>query len=245
MQQLNNEQIGISAEVAIAEYFNISIDQSYCKRGSYDVIRSIKKIVGDIFSSNNIPVPVSHIATRQNPIDFMLNSGKTLSVKTNQRSLGKVAPQRIGQASSVTWFSSIAPRLNIKLSTVPQSYYEKIRLFKQIALSRSDELLSIYWENMFDCDFLVHIFNIVDKSGNLTNNPEYLVSFKTASPIWEKTKISFTRKSVESWNESNTIKYDGVTIGEYQIHNNRDNFKFRFHMKGISFLVKNNKLIFS
>jgi hypothetical protein len=48
--------------------------------------------------------------------------------------------------------------------------------------------------------------------------------------------FSFT-KNVRTWNESNTVKYNGVTIGEFQVHNHRDNFKFRFNMNGIYQLI--------
>jgi hypothetical protein len=67
---LNNEHIGVSAEIAIAD--------------------------------ENIPLPIRHVAERQNPTDFILANGQALSVKTNKQKLGKAAPQRIGQASSKT-----------------------------------------------------------------------------------------------------------------------------------------------
>ncbi|MDR2772639.1 MAG: hypothetical protein LBB93_04140 [Elusimicrobiota bacterium] len=245
MKPLNNEQVGISAEIAIADVFNVPIEPSYRSRGVPQIIASLKTIVDKIFSSNNIPDPVEHIATEQNPVDFILDDKKTLSVKTNKQQLGKVAPQRIGQASSKTWFFLLADLLNIDEKEIPKDYKSKTLLFKVIALSRSDELLTIYWENMFDCDFLVHIFNVVDKNDILTNKPEYMVSTKMKSPVWKKEKISFTKRTLADWGESNTVKYDGITIGEYQIHNNRDNFKFRFNIKGISDLINSGKLTVS
>ena len=58
----------------------------------------------DIFKNNDIPFPIKHVAEGQNPVDFILNDGSTLSVKSNQRPLGKVAPQIIGQPTAETYF---------------------------------------------------------------------------------------------------------------------------------------------
>ena len=168
-----------------------------------------------------------------------------MSVKTNKQKLGKAAPQKIGQASSNTWYAILAERLGI--AYIPTAYPEKVKLFKIIALTRIEELLGIYWEYMFDCDFLIHIFNVVDSNDNPTADPKYIVIKKTSSPIWNPAKISFTKTTVAEWNESNTVKYeyDGVAIGEFQVHNNRDNFKFRFNMAGIYKLMTEGRLNFS
>lgn len=245
MNPLNNEQIGISAEIAIADHFGIPIADLYRRRGVAPIYESISKIVNDIFAKHMLPKPIKHVAEGQNHIDFMLLNNKTLSVKTNKQKLGKAAPQKIGQASSNTWFAILAERLGI--AYIPTAYIEKVKLFKIIALTRIEELLSIYWEYMFDCDYLIHIFNVVDSSDCLTSKPDYIVIKKSSSPLWDPAKITFTRPTLASWNESNTVKYeyDGVAIGEFQVHNNRDNFKFRFNMAGINKLIKEKRLNFS
>ncbi len=242
---LNNEQIGVSAEIAISDIFNISISDKYRSRGVENIAITIKPIIANIFSTNNIPAPIKHAAENQNIVDFILENNKTLSVKTNKQKLGKAAPQKIGQASSNTWFSILAERLGI--AYIPTAYPEKVKLFKIIALTRIEELLAIYWEYMFDCDFLIHIFNVVDREDKPTNDPKYIVIKKSSSPIWDPKKITFTRPTVSEWNESNTVKYeyDGIAIGEFQVHNNRDNFKFRFNMAGIHKLMSENLLNFS
>jgi hypothetical protein len=242
---LNNEQIGISIEIAIADIFGISISNSYRNRGVENITNTIKPIIANIFNMNNIPLPTRHTAENQHSIDFILQDNKTLSVKSNKQKLGKAAPQKIGQASSNTWYAILAERLGI--AYIPTAYHEKVKLFKIIALTRIEELLGIYWEYMFDCDFLVHIFNVVDSNDDPTTDPKYIVIKKTSSPIWDPTKITFTKTTVAEWNESNTVKYeyDGVAIGEFQVHNNRDNFKFRFNMAGIYKLMSEGRLNFS
>lgn len=131
---------------------------------------------------------------------------------------------------------------SLGIANIPVSYDERVLLFKTIILARIDELLSIYWQYMFDCDYLIHIFNIVDRNENLTYNPKYVVFKKTRTPIWDASKISFTKSTVLDWNESNTVKYNGVSIGEFQVHSNRDNFKFRFNMAGITKLINEKSL---
>jgi hypothetical protein len=243
MNLINNEQVGISAEIAIADFFNVAISPSYRNRGVASIINSITPAVSNIFTSNNIPTPTKHVAADHNAIDFILMDNKTLSVKTNKQKLGKVAPQTIGQPSSNTWFAILSDRLGIHI--IPADYAEKVELFKTIVLTRTEELLAIYWEHMFDCDFLIHIFNVVDDNDTPTNSPDFIVVKKSASPIWHQAKITFTQPTISGWRESNTVKYDGVTIGEFQIHNNRNNFKFRFDMFGITKLIRENRLNFS
>lgn len=242
---LNNEQIGVSTEIAIADIFNIPVSNQYRNRGVQNIIDIIKPIVTNIFEIENIPSPIRHVAEKQNKVDFILRDSKNLSVKTNKQKLGKAAPQKIGQASSNTWYAILAERLGI--SYIPTAYPEKVKLFKIIALTRIEELLGIYWEYMFDCDFLLHIFNVVDSNDNPTADPKYIVIKKTSSPIWDPSKITFTKATVAEWNESNTVKYeyDNIAIGEFQVHNNRDNFKFRFNMAGIYKLMTENRLNFS
>lgn len=241
----NNEQVGVSAEIAIADVFKIVINNQYRNRGVQELTNTIKPMVAGIFKINMIPSPVRHTAENQNTVDFRLEGNKTLSVKTNKQKLGKAAPQKIGQASSNTWYSILAERLGI--AYIPTAYPEKVKLFKIIALTRIEELLGIYWEYMFDCDFLVHIFNIVDSNDIPTADPKYIVVKKTSTPIWDPKKITFTKMTVAEWNESNTVKYeyDGIAIGEFQVHNHRDNFKFRFNMAGIYRLMTEGRLKFS
>lgn len=240
---LNNEQVGICAELAIADTFNVQVNPNYRLRGVPTIANSIRPIIPNIFSSHHIPTPITHIAERQNPIDFLLTEGQTLSVKTNKQSLGKAAPQKIGQTSSSTWFNYLATPLG--LTHIPNTYQEKSLLFKQIALNRTCQLLTLYWQNMFDCDYLIHIYNVVDRNDYPTFTPQYVVFTKTSSPIWDPTKITFTKNTVESWNESTTLKYCGISIGEFQVHEHRDNFKFRFNMAGIITLLHNHQLNFS
>ena len=240
---LNNESVGISAEVAIAKSYGLAINPDY-------EARSEKKIVDKLLDNNNIikifekegiPKPIKHIAEGQNPVDFVLIGDKTLSVKTNQEGLGKVAPQKIGQPTAETYFGYIEKYFgDIRISDflnelkLEDSYFNRTLAFKAISYARTPEIVNMYWKNLFDCDYYLHLFNLDNNSNPLLN---YVLLEKKQPPVWDKDKFSFTQSLVD-WNESNTLKYYGVSIGEFQVHNKRNCFKFRFNMKGIIELFK-------
>jgi len=224
---INNETVGISAEIAIADSFGVPITDDYRRRGEPTIIASVGNVVAEAFDNYNIPHPIRHIAEGGNPVDFLLHGGATLSVKTNMKKLGMVAPQRVGQVSSVTYFQHFRKFYDY----IPQTYMEKTVIFKETAIARIDEFMEIYWENLFDCDYLLYFYNVLNGAG-VNRYPDFIVLNKRDTPVWEREKFTFT-KTAANWNESCTIKYAGVSIGEFQIHNNRDNFKFRFKMSGI------------
>ena len=104
---INNESIGISAEVAIAQTFGVPINPQYVARAEQEIVELLLcgGCVRRIFDSWRIPYPVEHVAEGGSPVDFKLADGKTLSVKTNQKGLGRVAPQKIGQPTAWTYFN--------------------------------------------------------------------------------------------------------------------------------------------
>jgi len=235
--RFNNEEFGISAEVAIADIFGVKISEDYRKRGSQEIIEKIKSVVNEAFFKYKIPHPIQHIAEDQNPIDFLLENGLTLSVKTNQGSLGKAAPQKIGQPTSNTYFKHFSHIID---EEIPETYEEKRKLFKKISIEKIDVVMSEYWNNMFDCDYLIYFYDIISKSygSESIKEPSYIVFGKSGENLkWNKEKFSFTQ-TIDSWNESCTVKYCNVVIGEFQAHRNRDCFKFRFNMDGILQLLK-------
>lgn len=230
----NNEEIGISAEIAIADAFNVSINANYRQRGnSYITDMMLPKIKG-IFQHSNIPFPSQHIAEDQNPIDFNLVNNKTLSVKTNQKFSKKVAPQNVGQPTSKTYFEYFS---HLYPNIIPDDYNKKSQLFKEVSISKIDEIIAIYWKNLFDCDYLIHFYNLIDTNSNPNENFNCKVYPYMEAGNFDKNYFTFTQ-SAETWNESNTVKYHNITIGEFQVHRNRDCFKFRFNMEGLDKLIE-------
>ena len=241
---MNNETIGISAEVAIANSFNVKVSNEYKLRSDETVVSLLKDDIIDIFNRENIPNTVKHVAEKQNPVDFILKDKTTLSVKTNKQSLKKVAPQIIGQPTSNTYFEYFKNILGIKY--IPNNYNEKVAMFKAVSIERLDEVMPHYWSRLFECEHLIYFYNIIDKKGKIKNNYKYLyIQRPSYVPIWDKEKFYFT-KNIKNWNESCTVKYYSsnlkkyISLGEFQVHNNRDCLKFRFNMKGVLKLIKLN-----
>lgn len=230
LNQYRTEQIGISAETAIADLGTIPISPDYRSRGRADLVQHLTPVLEKIFLK--LPKPVAHTAADQNPVDFLLQEGKTLSVKTNMKAPGKVAPQNIGQPSSTTFWTHLPHLLPKGVEPNKLSYAESAKLFKEVAQSQIELLLSEYWNNLFDCDYLIYIYNILNENDELSTSPKVLLIEKSLSPRWANSNITFTR-NVTEWNESCTVKYKNHSIGEFQVHNNRDCFKFRFNMNGL------------
>lgn len=241
----NNESVGIAAEVAIAKTFGINIDPLYAQRAEPGVVNLLlsDNSIKTIFDREGIPYPRKHVAQGQSAVDFLLTNDETLSVKTNQRKSGKVAPQKIGQASQTTFFefledNHILPGFSIegtlKEKNLTDNYENRALIFKEITLKNTDVLVNMYWKNLFECDYLIFFFNLETLQNPLEN---YRVFWRSGNcPKWIKGHFSFTR-GISLWNESSTLKYEGVRIGEFQIHRHRDCFKFRFDLDGIMKLI--------
>lgn len=243
----NNESMGISAEVAIAKSFGIYVNPYYEDRSEPEIVELLMDDdkINKIFEKENIPEPVCHVAEGQNPVDFELAGGKTLSVKTNQGELGKVAPQIIGQPTADTYFRHLRRYANgfcledfLDENNIKMTNENKSEIFKRISINRPAMVVNMYWENLFDCDYYLHFFNLGSYADPLNN---YLFLEKEQPPVWNNEKFSFTQ-SLKSWNEYNTLKYCGVSMGEFQVHSNRNCFKFRFNMKGVMKLIKQGEI---
>ncbi len=245
MADKNNETVGISSEVAIAKEYNVPIGKDYASRANYDIVDSIRPCVKKVFHKYNIPNPVRHVAEGQNPVDFILSDGKTLSVKSNQEALGKVAPQKIGQPTANTYFQIMGKELSydvtkqLRAHKLDDNYESRAFLFKEISLTRTKEVLDVYWRYMFDCDYLIHFYNIFSNSGLLLQDPKAVVFGKLDAPDWDETQLCFSQ-DINSWNESCVLKYKKRSIGEFQAHRHRNCLKFRFNMDKIKELYSEN-----
>lgn len=241
----NNESFGIAAEVAIAKTFNLAINPAYEARAEETIVDLLLKdnSIYKIFSKENIPHPTKHIAEKQNPIDFVLSDGSSLSVKSNQGKLGKVAPQNIGQPTSETYFSYLENYFKdfsltdyLKQQNLDNTYENRAIAFKQISIAHTSDVVNMYWENLFECDYYIHFYNLNVRACPIDN---YLFLKKEEPPVWDNSKFTFTQ-CLDTWNESNTLKYCGISIGEFQVHKHRNCFKFRFNIDGIIKLSKQN-----
>lgn len=234
---LNNEEIGISAEVAIAESFNVPISQEYLSRADKNTIKLISSMnLRGLFLNESIPAPVKHIAEGQNPVDFLLVGDKTLSVKTNQKDIGRAAPQKVGQPTHSTYYDYFKDVIGVDKQTYLR---DPDRYFKETSIYKISQVINIYWQNMFDCDYLILFYDVIPALEGHGRVGYRVFGRRAVPPRWCLDLFSFTKSSPDAWNESNTLKYNGITLGNFQDHRNRDCFKFRFNMDGIIKLIDN------
>ena len=68
---INNESIGISAEVAIAKSFDLEINPNYVARSEKEIVDLLLENdnIQTIFTKEKIPTPKRHIAENQNPVE--------------------------------------------------------------------------------------------------------------------------------------------------------------------------------
>lgn len=233
--KINNEVVGISAELAIAEYFNINIPEKYRKRGSKEVIDVIKNSINKDNKLNkfrNISFVGSERGERgkqsKSSIDFYAEIEEikvSISVKSNIDKGSKVCPPELGQPCLSTFNELYAIPRGIELKNGQD--------FKRIVFEQIDELLQEYLRRLFVTDYIFHFQKNKEKYDLLIVESKATQNFK-----FDKKLITFTKPTIEEWNESNTVKYNGKTIGEFQVHNNRGSLKFRFNFKSLLELIK-------
>lgn len=224
---LTNETIGITAEKAICDIFNLSYPDHLISRSSILVEKELISPIKNAFL--NLPKPIEHTGSLTGnrggnskcSYDFLLENNKTLSLKTNTGKM--VCPPEVGQPSSTTcyfYFKDLCDADEINSIT-----------FKEMVFKNIDKMLNIYSKYLFDSDYLLWLY----KRNNIFKYEVFNKDFAT-SFVWDKNKISFTNNTIETWNESNTVKYDGLSIGEFQVHKNRNSYKFRFNLDNLVLL---------
>ena len=222
----NNESLGMSAEGAICEYFHLKQPASFNRRVIPAYVRKLMPVVADAFKT--LPKAISHTGSTSGDrgeqskcsYDFILEGNKTLSLKTNKGK--KVCPPEVGQPGSKTcllYFSEFFEPGTKEITNED---------FKMMVLNNIEKIMPIYVDHLFDSDWLLWIYEEKDCFKHKEISKDDIMDFE-----WERKRLSFTKPTIAEWNESNTIKYDGVTIGEFQVHTNRNCFKYRFHMQNL------------
>lgn len=236
-KQSNNETLGITAEKAVCDLFGLEYPKNFFNRYSYELQHLLSGPISYAFQS--LPSPIKHCGSlkgerggnSKSSYDFILAGNKTLSLKTN---IGKkVCPPEVGQPNDKTCY------LYFK-DFVEEDHINKNN-FKRMVYNHIDKLIPIYMSHMFDSDYLLRIFENTKKDILQTG---YLYGFDIIEKdfgknfVWEKEKFSFTQPTLEKWNESNSVSYAGISLGEFQVHNNRNCFKFRFNFDNLLKIVR-------
>lgn len=228
---LNNETFGITAEKTICNIFNLDFPSHLAKRASRIIESQIKNTIINSFQS--LPKPIEYTGCKQGirkeeskcSYDFILEGNLTLSLKTNTGNM--VCPPEVGQPSSSTcylYFKHLCDEDEINEIS-----------FKKMVYKNIDKMLNIYATHLFDSDYLLWIYQKKDNYFYNIFKKDYASNFE-----WKRENITFTKESIEDWNESNTVKYNNISIGEFQIHKNRNCYKFRFNLANLIKILEYN-----
>ena len=224
----NNETFGMTVEKAICEIYEL--------KNNIDNIRIDKKIINEI--KPLLVKYLNNLKSKPNEYgggpeyDFMMDNGKNMQVKTNFNSSDKVCPPKIGQCTKKTFISNIAKKIN-----------EDIELnndndIKNFIFNNTKKILKLYIDAYYTSDYILYIKKPKNKDYFITLYDKINFDEK----LLEKCEISFTKNPTD-WNESSTLriiyKYKKYSIGEFQIHNNRDGVKFRFNRHNFHNLIEN------
>ncbi len=224
----NTETLGISAEKAICDYFNLEVPHEYSGRYNLKRVSELLSVVHYAFLE--LPKAIKSTGAESGTrgenskcsYDFLLEGNKTLSLKTN---LGnKICPPEVGQPGAETCYYYFKDFIEEPVMTNDA--------FKKMILEKIDLVFPIYIGHLFDSDYLLWIYERKAQYYYKIYNSDYAKNI-----VWKKEYFSFTKTSVDEWNESNTVKYKGLSVGEFQVHKHRSCFKFRFNMENLEKII--------
>ncbi len=236
-KQANNETFGITAEKTVCDLYNLKYPNNFLTRYSSDLQYQLNDVILDAF--RNLPHPVKHCGSEngkrggnsKSSFDFILYGNKTLSLKTNYGK--KVCPPEVGQPNNKTCYLYFKDFIDV-------DYIDK-NVFKKMVFDKIEYIIPVYLKHLFDADYLLRIFENTNKDIIRTGEKfGYNILEKNHGEnfLWEKELFNFSQTTIEDWNESNTVYYKNLTLGEFQIHNNRNCFKFRFHFDNLIKIIK-------
>lgn len=226
----NNETLGMSAESAICEQFNLAQPASFRTRCSAAIKRELAPVVKEAFKV--VPKAIKHTGSESGArgeqskcsYDFVLEGNLTMSLKTNKGKM--VCPPEVGQPGAKTCLEYFKDFFPANLQEVTNEEFKKM-VYKHIA-----DIMPIYVEHLFDSDWLLWIYLEKERYTFRVISQSDIKEYK-----WLKENFTFTKPTIEQWNESNTVKYGGLTIGEFQVHTHRSCFKFRFNLANLLTLI--------
>jgi len=199
------EDLGKIFEMAICLLYKIDYDGKY--KYSMEEANTIMTELDKL--KQVFPFKLKHIAKNGNKYDFVcIDDDKiNLSAKTTKKD-AKVCPQVIGQPSKKKFCEFFGIDLNFNLEQI-KNYIE----------TNVKSLLEIYTLNTFDCPIVYY-----------NKHKKMILFVKLKESInWTNYDITFSHIiKNKKWNESSCIIINGITIGEFQIHNHRDCIKFRW-----------------
>ena len=211
------EDLGKKFEMGICMLYGIEYDGKY--KYSMEEAEKLKERLTNF--PKVFPHKLKHTAKNGSQYDFTGEEDETikLSAKTTKKD-GKVCPQVIGQPSKKKFCEFFNVDSNFTL--------EQIKEYIEVNV---DKMLNIYFDLTFDCPILYYnqkrdVLQLVKLTTHQNGDHQKI--------NWSELIIEFShKKKNKAWAESSTISINNVTIGEFQVHNNRDCIKFRWAFENL------------
>lgn len=226
--RMTTETFGMTAEKTICDMFGLAYPDNFKGRCSARLQEEITPAVKAAFT--RLPAAIKHTGSEKGergrdskcPYDFILEGQKTLSLKTNTGKM--VCPPEVGQPGAETCY------LYFKHLTHATEMTGDV--FKEMVLTRIGDMMPIYVEHLLDSDYLLWIYKKKDRYEHKIFPSDF-----ARNMTWNRNAFTFTKPTIGEWNESNTLKYNGVSIGEFQVHKARSCYKFRFNMENFEKVI--------
>jgi hypothetical protein len=208
-RQIPTEKLGKTFEKSICKIFQTPFVGNY----NYNTDEADKLSLRIQQLRTIFPHDLIHTAAKGGRYDFISsnNTDIKLSAKTTKSS-DKVCPQVIGQPSKKKF------REHFGITDESTNIKEYIQ-------DNVNSMLDKYFEYTFDCPIVYY-----------NDKKDLALLVTTIMTIdWSSYTVDFShrRKKTGQWNESTTISIAGIVIGEFQVHNHRDNIKFRWNFINI------------
>ena len=223
----NTETIGMTTEYMICQYAGILFVGNISRVNMIFVDKfytTLKENLDNILIGIEI---LEHIGSKNGSVDFKLNNGTTLSVKSNYSGDKKVCPQKIGQPTLKKFSEHFSKFSQQNMITNKEQVRQIIETYYHLMLKE-------YFNYLFCCDkFLWIYYDKTKLTSVLLSNNEMQYKYLNH----ENLKLHKGSNKTD-WNSAQII-YDNNKIGEFQIHNNRDCIKFRFYMLNLNKILLN------
>lgn len=187
----------------------IQFDKQFNKKYENNAKNKIKKIFKKIKEK-----PVKCV-TYDKDIDgnlydynFVLESGKTLDIKSNINSKRKVTVNKLGQ-----------PGYDVINQYFSQIYGKNIVCkndIKLLFLKHISEIIPIYVRQIFKADYTVFVGKSDRKVIVINSSDIDIIDFESEKFAFTSNKIR-NCKNGKKWNVSTTVKYDEISIAEIEL----------------------------
>ena len=223
------ETFGMTAEKTICDIFGLECPESFKTRCSPKIQEEITPTIRRAFLE--LPKAIKHTGSEKGErgkeskcsYDFVLEGGKTMSLKTNTGKM--ICPPEVGQPGAETCY--------LYFGHLTDADHIDETVFKEMVLSRIADMMPIYVSHLLDSDYLLWVYKKKTSYEYKIFNSDFANGMR-----WYADGFTFTKPTIEEWNESNTLKYNGISIGEFQVHRARSCYKFRFNMENLEKIIR-------